>query len=156
MIDKIQLENKYSGDFNMNTDYLKEFEEMNHTTESVFDSGFNGVLIILKDGTNLTSWSEVEDSDDILYISADFRWKENYNEFKTFRNAKAVIIQNYTFPRQSLGSLFSNPPLIFKLSHLDSLESFYAINWDTSELNRSNDLFAHCYSLEYLSSKSRQ
>ena len=40
----------------MNIDYLKEFEEMNQTTKSVFDSGYFGVLIILKDGTNLLHW----------------------------------------------------------------------------------------------------
>lgn len=44
------------GCVNMNTDYLKEFERMNETTESVFELGESGLLIILNDGTNLTSW----------------------------------------------------------------------------------------------------
>ena len=135
----------------MNIDYLKEFEEMNQTTKSVFDSGYFGVLIILKDGTNLLHWGDVEDPDDILYLSVDFTWTGNYTEFKDFKNAKAVIIQNYTCQTQDLGSLFSKDiNLIPKLSHLDSLVAFYAINWDTSKLHFLQNTFAHCSSLEYL------
>ena len=55
----------------MNTDYLKEFEEMNNTTENVFDSGESGLLVILKNGKNYTSWNDIYDFDDVLYISED-------------------------------------------------------------------------------------
>ena len=56
----------------MNADYLKEFEQMNETTESVFDLGEHELLIVLNDGTNLTSWDDVDDLNDVLYISEDF------------------------------------------------------------------------------------
>ena len=39
----------------MDADYLNEFEQMNETTESVFDLGEHELLIVLNDGTNLTS-----------------------------------------------------------------------------------------------------
>ena len=43
----------------MTSKYLKEFEELNTTTDSIYDLGDYEVLIILKDGTNLTSWDDV-------------------------------------------------------------------------------------------------
>ena len=46
-------------------EYLKEFERLNTTTESIHDLKGHKVLIILNDGTNLTSWEDVE-------------WKENH------------------------------------------------------------------------------
>lgn len=137
------------GDY-MNTDYLKEFEELNHTTESLFDLGISGLLIILKDGTNLTSWSELSNPDDILYLSADFRCNENYTEFRNFKNAKVLILQNYVRPTSGLGSLFSKEvDLITKLSDWDSLVAFYGINWDISTTDSFENMFANCLSLEY-------
>ena len=35
---------------------LIEFEELNHTTSSIYNLDNFNVLLILKDGTNLTSW----------------------------------------------------------------------------------------------------
>lgn len=65
---------------NMDADYLNEFEQMNETTESVFDLGEHELLIVLNDGTNLTSWDDVDDFNDVLYISEDFfRTKNIYS-----------------------------------------------------------------------------
>ena len=45
----------------MTSRYLKEFEKLNKTTKSIHDLGDFKVLIILKDGTNLTDWKDVKD-----------------------------------------------------------------------------------------------
>ena len=51
--------------------YLNDFEHLNTTTQSIYELGDFNVLIILKDGTNLTSWDYVENREDIEYISED-------------------------------------------------------------------------------------
>ena len=135
----------------MNTDYLKEFEEMNHTTESVFDLGETGLLAILKDGTNLTRWDKVRNPDDVLYLSIDFSYRKNYTLFNHVKHAKVMVIQNYVCPPQDLSTLFDKEiSLIFHLSDFDSLVSFYAINWDTSRLDRLTNVFVNNFSLEYV------
>ena len=53
------------------TEFLNEFEQLNSKTNTIYDLEEYEVLIILNDGTNLTSWDDVEDKDDILYVSED-------------------------------------------------------------------------------------
>ena len=128
----------------MNTDYLKEFERMNETTESVFDLGEFGLLVILNDGTNLTSWDDVGDFEEVLYISEDLSRQESYSRYNYCKNVKVIVMQNYTdssqLGRDSLKFAFES----------DSLMAFYAMNWDTSRETSMNDWFNQCYSLEYV------
>ena len=137
----------------MNTDYLKEFEQMNETTESVFDLGEHELLIVLNDGTNLTSWDDVDDFNDVLYISEDFSGQKTFTRYGRCNNVKVIVMQNYTYSSQSDGlipsfiPLFNNDNMIF--CH-KSLIAFYAINWDTSRKKTMNDKFNGCCSLEYV------
>ena len=138
----------------MNTDYLNEFEQMNETTESVFDLGESGLLVILNDGTNLTSWGDVDDLDDVLYISEDLSRQERYTRFDDCSNVKVIIMQNYTDSSQLdsgnfLVRLFYQD-LRLKFWRLESLIAFYAINWDTSGEKTMENMFSHCCSLEYV------
>ena len=48
---------------------LREFEMLNTTTQSIYELNELNVLIILKDGSNLTSWDFVDDKEDIIYIT---------------------------------------------------------------------------------------
>lgn len=72
----------------MNTAYLKEFEQMNETTESVFDLGEHELLIVLNDGTNLTSWDDVGDFNDVLYIIEDFSGQKTFTRYGMCNNVK--------------------------------------------------------------------
>ena len=54
------------ADERLTSEYLKEFESLNITTESIFDLGKHNVLIILEDGTNLTDWADVKNKKDII------------------------------------------------------------------------------------------
>ena len=55
----------------MTSKYLEKFEKLNTTTESINDLGDFKVLIILKDGTNLTDWKDVKNKEGIIYVSED-------------------------------------------------------------------------------------
>ena len=50
---------------------LREFEMLNTTTQSIYELNEFNVLIILKDGSNLTSWDFVDNMDDVIYVTED-------------------------------------------------------------------------------------
>lgn len=61
----VQLVSKKS-DSRLTSKYLREFEELNTTTCSIYGLEENNVLIILKDGTNLTNWDDVDNKNEIF------------------------------------------------------------------------------------------
>ena len=75
----------------MASEYLEEFEKLNKTT-NIYDLGDLEVLIILKDGTNLTSWDDVRKKKDVMYVSEDL---SNYtvldNKYENFKSLKAIV-----------------------------------------------------------------
>jgi surface protein len=129
----------------MNKDYLKEFEELNETTESVFNLGETGLLIIMKDGTNLTDWDDVDDHDDVLYVSEDLSMVNGSSDYRYCDNAEIMILQNYKNPAQ-LGKL----SIMDAFNNISSLKALYLINWDTSGETSMMNMFLKCYSLEYI------
>lgn len=129
----------------MNTAYLDDFEKMNRTTKNVFDLGELGLLVILKDGTNLTSWWDIDDYDEVSYISVDFSRQKTPVRCRWCKNAKVVIVQNYNGPSQ-----FGKSTLNRTFYDMQSLKAFYAIDWDTSGEKDMDDMFAQCYCLEYI------
>lgn len=129
----------------MNTDYLKEFEEMNVTFDSVFDLGKSGLLVILEDGTNLTSWDDVDDYSEVIYISEDLSCNNWISSYFHCKNSRVIVLKNYTTPSQFLG--FGLEISFFKMQHLRAL---YAIDWDISKDKSMKDMFAQCHSLEYV------
>ena len=76
----------------MTSRYLKEFEKLNKTTKSIHDLGDFKVLIILKDGTNLTDWKDVKDKKNIIYVSEDLSDCTNLHlKYGGFESLKAII-----------------------------------------------------------------
>ena len=65
---------------NMTYECLKEFEKLNTTTKSIYDLGNLKVLIILKDGTNLTSWDDVKYKSDIYMLAKIYLMKQIYQK----------------------------------------------------------------------------
>lgn len=84
----------------MTSKFLEEFEKLNKTCKSIYDLGDLNVLIILKDGTNLTDWSEVENKEDIIYVSEDLSaygdLSERYKDLKSLKAIGALNVSNVT------------------------------------------------------------
>ena len=131
----------------MASKYLKEFEELNTTTDSIYDLGEHDVLIILKDGTNLTSWDDVENKKEIIYISEDLTGKANFlRKYKGLSNLKAIVAKGVgknLKNRPNMGSMFEGCSSLVDISSLS--------DWDTSQVDTMARMFAGCFSLEDLS-----
>ena len=120
--------------------YLYDFEHLNTTTESIYELGDVNVLIILTNGTNLTSWSQVENRADIMYISEDL-FGETFLEgrYKDMVNLKAIV----TF---GVGNIASTKDMF---SGCESLVEIASLNkWDVSLVTDTSNMFKGCSSLE--------
>ena len=130
-----------SGEIN---NYLEHFERLNTTTDSIYNLGEHDVLIILKDGTNLTDWEKVDSNQDILYISEDLS-NCNYSPRKYIYSTslKAAVITGVTNKIKDMESMFENCTSLTDLSGLET--------WDTSNIEKMEYMFKNCSSLTDLS-----
>ena len=122
---------------------LYDFEHLNTTTESIYELRDFNVLIILTNGTNLTNWSDVENREDILYISEDL-FGETFLEgrYRDLVNLKAIV----TFGVGNIAStkeMFSGCQSLVEISSLDK--------WDVSLVTDTSNMFDGCSSLEDIS-----
>ena len=124
--------------------YLEEFEKMNMTTQSIHDLGEYGVLIILKDGLNLTGWSDVEDMGDILYLTEDLSGYTDLSEkYKDLKSLKAIVAINVDDNVTNMNGMFSG------CSSLEDISSLK--EWNTSNVGDMNGMFKGCSSLVNIS-----
>ena len=125
---------------------LREFELLNTTTQSIYELNELKVLIILKDGSNLTDWSFVENKDDIIYISEDlFGITDLTGRYEDLINLKAIVAFGF-------GEVH-NMERVFKgcesLADISSLKS-----WDVSNVVSMASMFEGCQSLSDISALS--
>ena len=120
--------------------HLKRFKELNTTTDSIFNISPYQVLIILKDGTNITDWKEIEDKKDILYISEDLSG-ESYisNKYRDLEGMRLIIAQGITSKVQFIESMFADCKSLIDVIGLET--------WDTSNLLSLENMFGGCSSL---------
>lgn len=124
----------------MTSEYLKNFEMLNTTTDSIFDLNDYGVLIILNDGTNLTNWDEIKYVDEILYISEDLSsCNDLRSRYRRFSSLEAIVAKNVTANATSLDHVFGG---------CYSLKELSLINWDVSKVTSMQGMFSYCKSLE--------
>ena len=127
----------------MASKYLKEFEKLNTTTDSIYDLGEHYVLIILKDGTNLTSWNNVENKKEIIYISEDLTGRANFlRKYKGLSNLKSIValgVGNKVKNMPNMSGMFEGCTSLADISSLS--------DWDTSQVNTMAMMFAGCTSL---------
>lgn len=124
--------------------YFREFEELNRTTSSIYDLGDLEVLIILKDGTNLTSWDDVEDKGDVLYVSEDVSNQRNLSyKYHLLESLKSIIVKGVSKKAKNLAFMFSD---CYSLEYVFGLDS-----WDTSGLEKIMGMFNDCLSLSDIS-----
>lgn len=131
----------------MASKYLKEFEELNTTTDSIYDLEDNEVLIILEDGTNLTSWDDVNNKKEIIYLSEDLTGKANFlRKYKGLSNLKAIVawgVGKNLKNMPNMGGMFEGCTSLADISSLS--------DWDVSQVTTMARMFAGCSSLEDLS-----
>ena len=122
---------------------LYDFEHLNTTTESIYELREFNVLIILTNGTNLTNWKDVENREDILYISEDLFGETSIEgRYKDLVNLKAVV----TFGVGNIAStkeMFSGCESLVEIAALDK--------WDVSLVTDTSNMFDGCSSLEDIS-----
>lgn len=124
----------------MASEQLEEFERLNTTTQSIHDLEGNKVIIILKDGTNLTSWEDVENRDDVIYVSEDLSDYKNLSEkYMDLRSARAIVAFGLSDRVRSMRHMFAHCESLVDLSGLAGL--------DVSHITDMEAMFVGCYSL---------
>lgn len=123
--------------------FLYDFEHLNTTTESVYELGNVSTLIILTDGTNLTSWDQVENREDIMYISEDL-FGETVVEarYKDLVNLKAIVTMG-------VGNIVSTKDMFSGCRSLEEIASLET--WDVSLVDDVSNMFKGCISLKNIS-----
>lgn len=163
------LKNKYSvGDSNK---YFKEFEKLNTTTDSIYNLDDLNVLIILKDGTNLTHWNRVKNKDDVIYVSENLSSHDDLSrKYSSFKSLKAIVTANVTGKVTNMEGMFHSCESLKAIHGLDkwdvsgvksmramffgckSLEDFSGLkNWDVDCVNKMEIMFNSCRSLSDIS-----
>ena len=123
---------------------IHQFEELNTTCESIYDLRYLDVLIILKDGTNLTSWDDVADKSEVLFVSENIsRQKDLREKYKDLSSMKAIVTTELSNEVTSLENMFFG---CFSLVDISSLR-----DWDVSNISNMKGLFKECNSLKDIS-----
>ena len=123
--------------------HLNEFKRLNTTTDSIFELESNEVLIILKDGTNVTSWSDVKNRKDVMYVSEDLSQKTDADYYyHDLENAYIIIAKNLSDKVTSTKKTFSHCESLVVIMGLES--------WDVSNVTSMEGLFLGCKSLTSL------
>ena len=121
-------------------DDLKEFEKLNTTTDSIYDLGDLDVLIVLKDGTNLISWEDVEDNNDIIYLSEDLSdCTDLSDKYSGLKSLKAIVPYGVTDKVTNMYRMFQGCKSLVDISYLS--------NWGTSKVTDMAAMFEGCQSL---------
>lgn len=124
--------------------YLKEFDELNTTTYSIFNLEDNNVLIVLKDGTNLTDFNDVDDKDEIIYISEDLSdFTDLTEKYKDFKSLRAIVALGLTDKVTAAKGMFYGCRSLVDISTLK--------DWDVRNIAHMDDMFDGCSSLDDIS-----
>ena len=151
----------------MDSKYLKDFQSLNTTTKSIYNLENLDVLIITKDGTNLTDWNDVDNNEDIIYISENLSdYTDLSNKYRDFSSLKAVVslglsdevttTKNMFYGCSSLADISSLKD--WNVSNVENMAGmFYGCNslvdvsplkeWDVSKVTIMNDMFDDCNAL---------
>ena len=123
---------------------LREFNDLNNTTDSIFDLEDNDVVIILNDGTNLTNWDDVSNTEEIIYLIENLSdYTDLSDKYKNFKSLKAISASGVTDKVTTLKNMFYGCSSLICMFGLE--------DWDVSNVNRMDDMFDDCSSLVDLS-----
>ena len=145
-VNKVNTNKKRGENMNGKSDNkcLKEFEELNKTCDSIYNLGDHKVLILLKDGTNLTSWNEVENREDIIYISEDLSGVTDLSfRYHGLKSLKGIVAFGVGDNVKSMEYMFNK---CYDLKDISSLK-----DWDVSGVTDMGHMFFRCSGLSDLS-----
>lgn len=119
---------------------LGEFQRLNTSCDDVCDID---LLIILKDGTNLTRWDDVQRRGDVIFISEDLSKCGNLKEkYECFTNLELLIVRNVTQNATDMYSMFGE---------CNSLKYIFGFDtWDVSNVENMDLMFVNCESLKFI------
>lgn len=166
-------------EFNSYIDYLKnkdrpkclqEFEKLNKTTDSIYDLGNLNALIILKDGTNLTRWLDVDNKSEVLYVSEDLSgYTDLSRRYSGLTSLKAIVATGVSANVTNTEGMFRSCESLVDISSLKdwnvsnvcnmrsmfhgcrSIRDFSGLkDWDVSRVENMQGMFNSCRSLENL------
>lgn len=121
-------------------DPLADFERLNATTKSIYDLGRYRVLIILKDGTNLTNWDDVKNKRDIIFLSEDLSRETSLeNKYKDLSSLRLAVVRNASDKIKSTYSMFLGCKSLIDIKGFET--------WNTSNLESMENMFGECSAL---------
>lgn len=115
---------------------LKEFEEYNTTTSNIYELGEFDVLIVLNDGTNLTSYDSVSNDEEVLFISENLEDCKILSRKYNYPNVKAIVTMNFNPDVVNISYMFYS---CYNLSTIVGLNS-----WDVSKVEDMHAMFKNC------------
>ena len=137
---KYKIAEKSILDDGLTSKNLKDFDKLNTTTESIFELDGNDVLIILKDGTNLTNWEDVKSKENVIYISENLTGQVDLSrKYEGFKSLKAIVTSEISDDAEDMRMMFAG---CASLTDIRGLEC-----WDTSKVTKMNSMFKGCASL---------
>ena len=142
-----KITEKSVPDDRLTSEYLKDFDELNITTRSIFELENYNTLIILKDGTNLTDWNDVKNKKDIIYVSEDLSDYTDLSEKYAGLESLKAIVTPATNKITNMESMFSG---CFKLADISALS-----DWNIAEVSNTSEMFKDCSNLKDLSPLSK-
>ena len=138
-----------------------EFEKLEKTVTELYRKSFNRessnenrpsgskeyvLLIRLKDGSELASWDDVDDGNDIVYVREDLSALSNlsgkYMDMKSLKTADVTVSDNAA----NMKDMFSG------CSSLEDISSLK--EWNTKNVTDMNGMFKGCASLKDVSALS--
>lgn len=123
---------------------LKEFEKYNTTTSNIYELGEYDVLIILNDGSNLTSYDSISNDEEVLFISENLEDCSNLSRKYNYPNVKAIVTKNFNENVLDISYMFYS---CYNLSTIVGLDS-----WDVSKVQDMHALFKNCNLFDDLNS----
>jgi hypothetical protein len=121
--------------------YLADLEQLNKTTDSIFNLDNFKVLIILNDGTNLTSWDDVEDRNEIMYVIEDLVDEMLLSErYRNLKSLKAIVALDISERINDLSGMFEGCEELVDLCGLE--------DWNLSNVVNLSGMFRDCRALE--------
>lgn len=121
--------------------YLGKYASLNTTTKNIHNLEHHKVLIILKDGTNITDWKDVADKSQILLIREDLSGYSDMSErYAGLKSVEVIVISGLSDRVANMKGMFYN---CHSLAEIHGLEDS-----DISGVKDMSYMFYDCWNLE--------